>query len=121
MPSRPVLIGRGLVLQTLNQNHKTHHTSVQSARVHRSTTTNQHPPHTVGQGEQKRYGGHSDRETPGPIPNPEVKPASADGTATERLWESRTPPDIHCVEATQPWVASTSFRTGVSTQIQPKE
>ena len=43
---------------------------------------------------KKRYGGHSDRETPGPIPNPEVKPASADGTATERLWESRTPPDI---------------------------
>src|SRR6476469_9364206 len=36
------------------------------------------------------------RETPGPIPNPEVKPFSADGTATERLWESRTPPDIHC-------------------------
>ena len=35
------------------------------------------------------------RETPGPIPNPEVKPFSADGTATERLWESRTPPDIH--------------------------
>ena len=36
------------------------------------------------------------RETPGPIPNPEVKPFSADGTATERLWESRTPPDKHC-------------------------
>ena len=35
------------------------------------------------------------RETPGPIPNPEVKPFSADGTATERLWESRTPPDKH--------------------------
>ena len=35
------------------------------------------------------------RETPGPIPNPEVKPFSADGTAIERLWESRTPPDKH--------------------------
>ena len=44
---------------------------------------------------RKSYGGHSERETPGPIPNPEVKPFSADGTATERLWESRTPPDIH--------------------------
>ena len=33
------------------------------------------------------------RETPGPIPNPEVKPFSADGTATARLWETRTPPD----------------------------
>src|ERR687890_215748 len=34
------------------------------------------------------------RETPGSIPNPEVKPFSADGTATGRLWESRTSPDI---------------------------
>ena len=42
----------------------------------------------------KSYGGHSEREIPGPIPNPEVKPFSADGTAVERLWESRTPPDI---------------------------
>src|SRR4051812_6889420 len=33
------------------------------------------------------------RETPGPIPNPEVKPTSADGTAPETVWESRTPPD----------------------------
>src|SRR6478609_206949 len=44
--------------------------------------------------DRKSYGGHGERETPGPIPNPEVKPFSADGTATERLWESRTPPDI---------------------------
>ncbi len=35
------------------------------------------------------------RETPGPIPNPEAKPLSADGTATARSWESRTPPDTH--------------------------
>ena len=39
------------------------------------------------------YGGHSGRETPGPIPNPEAKPASADGTALARVWESRTPPN----------------------------
>src|SRR3954470_4571827 len=32
------------------------------------------------------------------IPNLEVKPASADGTATGRSWESRTPPDIHTVK-----------------------
>ena len=38
------------------------------------------------------------RESPGPIPNPEVKPFSADGTAPERLWESRTPPDILLIE-----------------------
>ena len=54
----------------------------------------------IGEMFRKSYGGHSERETPGPIPNPEVKPFSADGTATERLWESRTPPDIHFVEAT---------------------
>ena len=34
-------------------------------------------------------------ETPGPIPNPEVKPFSADGTARGTAWESRTPPDMH--------------------------
>src|SRR3954469_3451823 len=40
------------------------------------------------------FGGYSVRETPGPIPNPEAKPDSADGTATEGLWESRTPPNV---------------------------
>ena len=35
---------------------------------------------------------NSYRETPGPIPNPEAKPAHADGTATGRLWESKSPP-----------------------------
>src|SRR3954451_15882856 len=43
----------------------------------------------------QRYGGHGERETPGPIPNPEAKPLSADGTAPETGWESRTPPDNH--------------------------
>ena len=42
-----------------------------------------------------RLGGHSDRETPGPIPNPEAKPDSADGTAPARVRESRTPPSTH--------------------------
>ncbi len=41
------------------------------------------------------YGGHSGGETPGPIPNPEAKPSSADGTALDRVWESRTPPNTH--------------------------
>ena len=61
------------------------------------------PVHTPGHVDRKSYGGHGERETPGPIPNPEVKPFSADGTATARLWESRTPPDIHFVEATARW------------------
>jgi hypothetical protein len=39
------------------------------------------------------YGGHSGGETPGPIPNPEAKPSSANGTALDRVWESRTPPN----------------------------
>src|SRR3954454_15499245 len=42
---------------------------------------------------RQSYGGHSGGETPGLIPNPEAKPSSADGTAPERVWESRTPPD----------------------------
>src|SRR6476661_7099292 len=41
---------------------------------------------------KQSYGGHSDRETPGPIPNPEAKPASADDT-TQPGWKSRTPPN----------------------------
>src|SRR3954454_23995804 len=49
----------------------------------------------------KSFGGHSEGEIPGSIPNPEVKPFSADGTATGRLWESRTSPDITSVEATR--------------------
>jgi hypothetical protein len=62
------------------------------------TTLNQPTPrprqHSETNMGYQSYGGHSDRETPGPIPNPEVKPASADGTAPERWWESRTPPNI---------------------------
>ena len=33
-------------------------------------------------------------ETPGPIPNPEVKTSRADDTAVARLWESRSAPGI---------------------------
>ena len=51
------------------------------------------PTHTVFWDWGKSYGGHSVGETPGPIPNPEAKTHSADGTAFERMWESRTPPD----------------------------
>ncbi len=38
-------------------------------------------------------GGHSGRVTPVPIPNTEVKPASADGTWGDSPWESRTSPE----------------------------
>src|SRR6476620_9878344 len=87
-----------------NEHTRTH----PGASMFASTTqfpTNKPTPHTQ---HQRVYGGSwfervervtaaiAKRETPGPIPNPEVKPVSADGTATERLWESRTPPDNHC-------------------------
>src|SRR5256885_2740464 len=39
-----------------------------------------------------KLGGHSDGETPLPIPNREVKPVSADGTRGAIPRESRTPP-----------------------------
>ena len=42
----------------------------------------------------KVSGGYSGGETPVPIPNTEVKTASADGTWGEAPWESRTPPDF---------------------------
>ena len=38
----------------------------------------------------KYAGGHRSRVTPVPIPNTEVKPATADGTAWETAWESRS-------------------------------
>ncbi len=39
-----------------------------------------------------RKGDDSGGDTPLPIPNREVKPARADGTAGETLWESRSSP-----------------------------
>ncbi len=41
---------------------------------------------------KKSLGDSSGGGTPGPIPNPAVKPASADGTRGEALWESRSLP-----------------------------
>ena len=114
MPSRPVLIGRGLVPHPhTNKNvcakrKVAEHVSrplpnTKQPGVHTTRYAN-NPDSTQTYMGYQSYGGHSDRETPGPIPNPEVKPASADGTATGRLWESRTPPNTHHVAATpQGW------------------
>ena len=41
-----------------------------------------------------RFGGNVGRVTPDPIPNSEVKPVRADGTAGAALWESRTLPEL---------------------------
>ena len=44
-------------------------------------------------------GDHGEGETPVPIPNTEVKPFSADGTAWEAVWESRTLPRLKLIFA----------------------
>src|SRR5918995_1441341 len=44
-----------------------------------------------------RKGDDGGGDTPLPIPNREVKPASADGTAGETLWESRSSPIFLCI------------------------
>ena len=41
-------------------------------------------------------GDDSGGATPDPIPNSEVKPSCADGTAGVALWESRTSPGLIC-------------------------
>ena len=58
----------------------------------------------------QRFGGYGGGETPGPIPNPEVKPSRADGTALETGWESRSLPEHLLIEA--PKGASMHFRLG---------
>ena len=40
-----------------------------------------------------KSGDYSERDTPVPIPNTEVKPFNADGTWAETPWESRKLPD----------------------------
>jgi hypothetical protein len=91
MPSRPVLIGRGLVPTTYKTTHAQNNELMFAST--RQFPTNK--PNRFVEVERVTAA-IAKRETPGPIPNPEVKPFSADGTATERLWESRTPPDKHC-------------------------
>ena len=48
------------------------------------------------------FGGDSEEATPVPIPNTEVKLFSADGTAREAVWESRTLPKIFFLSARFP-------------------
>src|SRR5437763_10545179 len=49
---------------------------------------------TPGTPGSKFAGGHRMRVTPVPIPNTEVKPHTADGTAWETVWESRSLPAL---------------------------
>ena len=126
------LTGTNRPTQTTTPPHTTHtacvgspgvSTSKHAQSVHYTVHTQpNHQPHTqhthacVGVGRQpdnritgtlthcprSRLGGHSDRETPGPIPNPEAKPDSADGTAPARVRESRTPPSTHHTVGPEP-------------------
>ena len=78
-------------------------------------TTNFPPPHPRGRTvRSKGYGGHSVGETPGPIPNPEAKTHSADGTAPGRVWESRSPPEHHYT------VESPNHTVGALPHLTPK-
>src|SRR2546423_638403 len=73
-------------------------TGTNRPRTYHNTTTNTHPlcnpQHTTTHPNTsiRLSVVTAERETPGPIPNPEAKPSSADGTAPDRMWESRTPP-----------------------------
>ena len=49
-------------------------------------------PTKLGSSHTKVSGGYTGGATPDPIPNSEVKPSRADGTAGETLWESRSSP-----------------------------
>jgi hypothetical protein len=78
--SRPVLIGRGLGILLLG-------VRVRSAALDQRLTSERADAHQIS-------GGKSGGETPVPIPNTEVKTASADGTWGETPRESRSPPDL---------------------------
>ena len=54
-----------------------------------------HKRRSGGTPDTKFPGGHRSRVTPVPIPNTEVKPATADGTARAGGWESRSLPGIN--------------------------
>src|SRR6266699_3300219 len=73
--SRPVLIGRGLEIIYARARYE----GLGGTRAASLLTIS---------------GGFSGGVTPVPIPNTEVKPASADGTWGETPWESRSPPDF---------------------------
>ena len=56
------------------------------------TLNNSRCSYSIENFEIKLSGDHSRGETPVPMPNTEVKPSSADGTARASEWESRSLP-----------------------------
>jgi hypothetical protein len=54
-------------------------------------------------------GGNRERATPVPIPNTEVKPLIADGTAWVTVWESRTLPGFDIIYIKKAMVFTMAF------------
>ena len=65
-----------------------------SSESHRSDSIQKNYPKLESPKTYKVSGGRSEGETPVPISNTAVKPLSADGTAWETVWESRSPPGL---------------------------
>ena len=70
---------------------------------------------------EKFSGGCVERVTPVPIPNTEVKPLGADGTARATVWESRKPPGFNKKPAREISRAFplTSFLSAISNFLHP--
>ena len=83
------------IRSTPNPHHQPHTHACVGGRQSHGQPNRVVPETTAAHCPRSRLGGHSDRETPGPIPNPEAKPDSADGTAPARVRESRTPPSTN--------------------------
>ena len=72
---------------------------------------------------QRFPGGHRGGEPPVPIPNTEVKPSTADGTAGAGLWESRSLPGLFLrsnARSTQMLRAFCRFRAAVRNSAAPR-
>src|SRR5262245_19567119 len=74
-----------------------------------------HPVAQVFSPAESFAGGHRIRVTPVPIPNTEVKPDTADGTAWETVWESRSLPAV--IQTRTPDAQSSPRRAFLSVRL----
>jgi hypothetical protein len=81
-----------------------------------SPTGARRPAASRNAGVPPNFGGHSEGETPLPIPNRAVKPLSADGTWCSRAWESRSPPVLSSPRAA-PRGGSSRFEAGSTRRL----
>ncbi len=75
--------------------HAPGYSGVPDVRTSDDSSSRSSAPELTGVGRQQFPGGHRGGVTPVPIPNTEVKPSTADGTAGAGLWESRSLPGIY--------------------------